>query len=134
VRVEHGDNLASDQIPELLRLGIVIGQNPSHLDFPDLLAAPFPDRVGGYQPLRSLVEAGIPLASAHGGVTAGAEHEGTRGGDPTSRSTARGAPGLSRPRQHLPLEPVAQTILLPLQIEARLEVEPEPLGGAEVAG
>jgi predicted amidohydrolase YtcJ len=62
VRIEHGDHLAPDQIAAVRRLGMVPVQNPSHLDFPELLRVRFPDRVGDYQPLRSLVEAGIPLA------------------------------------------------------------------------
>jgi predicted amidohydrolase YtcJ len=61
-RVEHGDNLAPDQLAAVRRLGIVVVQNPSHLDHPELMRLRYPGRVGDYQPLRSLVEAGIPLA------------------------------------------------------------------------
>jgi predicted amidohydrolase YtcJ len=62
LRVEHGDNLAPDQYAAVRRLGIVVVQNPSHLDHPELMRERYPDRVADYQPLRSLVEAGIPLA------------------------------------------------------------------------
>jgi len=62
LRVEHGDNLAPDQYAAVRRLGIVVVQNASHLNDADLPRERYPDRLTDFQPLRSLVEAGIPLA------------------------------------------------------------------------
>jgi predicted amidohydrolase YtcJ len=61
VRVEHGDGLLSDLFPEVKALGIVVVQNPQHLAaLPAPLAARMQERK--LQPLKSLLEAGIPLA------------------------------------------------------------------------
>jgi predicted amidohydrolase YtcJ len=58
LRFEHGDGLLPDLIPRAKRLGLLVVQNPSHF------ADPLRDRWGAndYQPLRSLLEAGIPVA------------------------------------------------------------------------
>lgn len=59
VRIEHGDGVIDDLIPEARRLGVIIVQNPTHFSEPQL----FHQRWGGgMQPLRSLIEAGIPVA------------------------------------------------------------------------
>ena len=59
VRLEHGDGVIADLIPRARALGLIVVQNPSH--FSD--AALFHARWGtGMQPLRSLIEAGIPVA------------------------------------------------------------------------
>ncbi len=60
VRFEHGDGLFPDLIPRVKELGIVVVQNPSHLNSGAILG-------GGNvfkeaQPLRSLLAAGIPVA------------------------------------------------------------------------
>lgn len=59
VRFEHGDSLFPDLIPRAKAMGVVVVQNPSHLDvvtiFPDL-------SLTRGQPLRSLLSAGIPVA------------------------------------------------------------------------
>jgi predicted amidohydrolase YtcJ len=62
-RIEHGDGLSPDQYQLARRLGAVVVQNPSHLTLgPSALARLGPDRMRVYQPLRSLLRAGIPLA------------------------------------------------------------------------
>lgn len=63
LRIEHGDGLYPDLIPLARRLGVGVVQNPSHLALgPMASARNGPARMAGYQPLRSLVEAGVPLA------------------------------------------------------------------------
>jgi hypothetical protein len=63
VRVEHGDGIADDLVRAAQALGVVVVQNPSHLALADL----FDRRMGqagrgGWQPMGSLVRAGVPLA------------------------------------------------------------------------
>ena len=64
VRLEHADMLAPDLIPVARRLGIVVVQNPSHLMIGTRMFAPAYglDFVRWFQPVRSLLAAGIPLA------------------------------------------------------------------------
>lgn len=63
VHVEHSDGLAADLVDAARALGVVVVQNPSHFT----LAGLFDRRMGGasrsgWQPMRSLLRAGIPLA------------------------------------------------------------------------
>ncbi len=59
VRLEHGDGVIADLISRADKLGVIVVQNPSH--FVD--AQLFKERWGtGMQRLRSLLDAGIPLA------------------------------------------------------------------------
>jgi predicted amidohydrolase YtcJ len=63
VRFEHADGLLPDQYKEARRLGIVAVVNPSHFMFAEVNHA----RVGGeraktYQPFKSFLKAGIPVA------------------------------------------------------------------------
>jgi predicted amidohydrolase YtcJ len=59
VRIEHGDGLINDLVPRAVRLGVIVVQNPTHFAEPET----FQRRWGaGMQPLRSLIEAGIPVA------------------------------------------------------------------------
>jgi hypothetical protein len=59
VRIEHGDGIISDLIPRARKLGVVVVQNPIHFSEPEL----FHRRWGTeMQPLRSLIEAGVPVA------------------------------------------------------------------------
>ena len=59
VRIEHGDGIINDLIPRARKLGVVVVQNPTHFSEPEL----FQRRWGTeMQPLRSLIEAGIPVA------------------------------------------------------------------------
>jgi len=59
VRIEHGDGIINDLIPRARELGVVVVQNPTHFSEPEL----FHRRWGWkMQPLRSLIEAGVPVA------------------------------------------------------------------------
>jgi predicted amidohydrolase YtcJ len=59
LRIEHGDGVIDDLVHEACRLGVIIVQNPTHFAEAQL----FHQRWGaGMQPLRSLIEAGIPVA------------------------------------------------------------------------
>lgn len=62
VRIEHGDLLAGDLVPRAKHLGVVVVQNPAHLSIRKLDARFGPARAATVQPLRSLLEAGVPLA------------------------------------------------------------------------
>jgi predicted amidohydrolase YtcJ len=63
VRFEHGDGLTPRQIDRAARLGVVVVQNPWHFTLPDVMAARAgAERVLTFQPLRSLLEAGVPTA------------------------------------------------------------------------
>jgi predicted amidohydrolase YtcJ len=62
-RMEHGDGILPDLIPRVRELGIVVVQNPTHLTLRDLMVRRYGiDRTDQLQPLRSLLDAGIPLA------------------------------------------------------------------------
>lgn len=59
VRIEHDDGIIDDLIPRARKLGVVVVQNPTHFSESEL----FHQRWGTeMQPLRSLIEAGIPVA------------------------------------------------------------------------
>jgi hypothetical protein len=59
VRIEHGDGVIDELIPRARKLGVVVVQNPTHFSEPEL----FRQRWGTKMfPLRSLIEAGIPVA------------------------------------------------------------------------
>jgi predicted amidohydrolase YtcJ len=63
VRIEHGDGLAPDLIPRARALNVIVVQNPTHLALPELLTKRVgAERVAQLQPLRSILNAGIPLA------------------------------------------------------------------------
>ena len=63
VRIEHGDGLLPDLVPRAKRLGVIVVQNPTHLTLDELLVKRFGEqRAMEIQPLRSLLDAGIPLA------------------------------------------------------------------------
>jgi predicted amidohydrolase YtcJ len=62
-RLEHGDMLMPDLIPRAKALGMVVVQNPSHLMIRDVFAERLgAERLQGIQPLKSLLDEGIPLA------------------------------------------------------------------------
>lgn len=68
VRIEHGDGLANDLLPLVRRLGMVVVENPTHFAFePGTIERRFGVRPPGFQSLRSLIDAGIPLALASDG-------------------------------------------------------------------
>lgn len=63
LRIEHGDWLGGEMIPVARRLGIVLVQNPTHLALdPAMLRQRFGEVPADFQPLRSVLAAGIPLA------------------------------------------------------------------------
>ena len=66
VRFEHGDGIFADLAPRVKAYGIVVVQNPSHL-----MAVLTPDGnvFAEAQPLKSLIEVGIPVALGSDGPT-----------------------------------------------------------------
>ncbi|RYZ29422.1 MAG: amidohydrolase [Chitinophagaceae bacterium] len=63
VRFEHADGLLQDQWKEAKDLGIVAVVNPSHFTFAEVNHLRVGEaRVKTYQPMRSFIEAGIPVA------------------------------------------------------------------------
>jgi len=63
VRLEHGDGLLPDLVPKAKRLGVIVVQNPTHFTLPELFVKRFGEqRAQALQPLRSLLDAGIPVA------------------------------------------------------------------------
>jgi predicted amidohydrolase YtcJ len=70
VRMEHGDGILPDLVARVRELGIVVVQNPTHLSLRDLMVRRYGiDRADQLQPLRSLLDAGIPLALGSDGPT-----------------------------------------------------------------
>ena len=61
-RLEHGDLLTPALAVRARALGVVVVQNPSHFLFPTVYADRLGARVAQFQPLASLLTAGIPLA------------------------------------------------------------------------
>lgn len=62
-RLEHGDMLTPDLMPRAQALGVVVVQNPAHFTLRESLLARFgPERMQAAQPMKSLVDAGIPVA------------------------------------------------------------------------
>jgi predicted amidohydrolase YtcJ len=59
LRFEHGDGIRSGFIPRLKALGVVVVQNPSHLNLGEFRTH---NQIDSSQPLRSLLVAGIPVA------------------------------------------------------------------------
>lgn len=68
LRIEHGDGIKPDLIPRAKKLGVIVVENPTHFALGDLwqrrLGA---ERARVFQPMRSLLDAGIPLAIASDG-------------------------------------------------------------------
>jgi hypothetical protein len=62
VRIEHGDGMRPDLVPDARELGVVVVQNPSHLSLVDLFERRHGGARAGMLPLRSLLRAGVPLA------------------------------------------------------------------------
>ena len=62
-RLEHGDMLMPDLIPRAKALGVVVVQNPAHLMIRDDIFARLGEaRAQVVQPMKSLIDAGVPLA------------------------------------------------------------------------
>jgi predicted amidohydrolase YtcJ len=63
VRLEHGDGLLPDLAPRAERLGIIVVQNPTHFTLAELFVKRFGEkRAQELQPLKSLLDAGVPVA------------------------------------------------------------------------
>jgi predicted amidohydrolase YtcJ len=63
VRIEHGEFLTRGRFARAKRLGIVNVQNPAHFTIPEIMTARFgAERTTTAEPVKSIVEAGIPLA------------------------------------------------------------------------
>lgn len=63
VRLEHGDLVQPEHIERLARMRVTVVQNPLHFAIPETLHARFgEERLAVAQPLRSLLEAGVPVA------------------------------------------------------------------------
>lgn len=63
VRIEHGEGLAPDLLPEARRLGVVIVQNPSHFMLPETMHARLgSQRMAWFQPVRTLLDRRIRFA------------------------------------------------------------------------
>ncbi len=60
VRFEHADNLMRDLIPRARALGVIVVQNPTHLRLN--VKQWGPERAAESQPMRALLQAGVPLA------------------------------------------------------------------------
>ena len=62
-RIEHGDMMPPDLIARVKAMGMVVVQNPLHFMSGEILAARVgPERRASMQPMKSLLEAGVPLA------------------------------------------------------------------------
>ena len=62
-RIEHGDMMPADLIARVKGLGMVVVQNPLHFMLAEFNAARLgPQRVASMQPMKSLLDAGIPIA------------------------------------------------------------------------
>ena len=67
-RIEHGDLITPADVERVRNLGVVVVQNPTHLALPDIFQRYTPQVTANAQPLRSLVEAGVPLAFGTDGI------------------------------------------------------------------
>ena len=62
-RFEHGDGLAPDLIARAAALGVGVVQNPAHFAHPEVMLARLGyENMATFQPMKSLLAAGVPLA------------------------------------------------------------------------
>ena len=62
-RIEHGDMMAPDLIARVKAMHMLVVQNPTHFTFPEIMLARYgKERVAWVQPMKSLLDNGIPLA------------------------------------------------------------------------
>ena len=67
-RIEHGDMMSPDLLLRVAAIGAVVVQNPSHFTFPDVFLKRYgAERLAWMQPMKSLLDRGIPLAIASDG-------------------------------------------------------------------
>jgi predicted amidohydrolase YtcJ len=70
VRFEHGDGLTPDLFPAVKEMGVIVVQNPSHLNAKNMVPGLGASLAAlKAQPLKSLLDAGIPLAIGSDGPT-----------------------------------------------------------------
>jgi predicted amidohydrolase YtcJ len=69
VRIEHGDLLMPDLVERARRLGVIIVQNPIHFTDPFIAGRFDPERSAHGASLRTVLDAGIPLALGSDGPT-----------------------------------------------------------------
>jgi len=63
VRLEHGEMLSPDRLARARALGLVVVQNPSHFTIREIIQTRLGDaRMGQSQVVKSMLEAGVPLA------------------------------------------------------------------------
>ena len=63
VRIEHGDGIMPELIARVKGMGLIVVENPTHLALRELFVRRFGvERADQMQPMRSLLDAGIPLA------------------------------------------------------------------------
>jgi predicted amidohydrolase YtcJ len=67
-RMEHGDLITPDNYERALDSGVVIVQNATHLALPTMHERVSAERYETIQPLRTLLDAGIPLALGTDGI------------------------------------------------------------------
>lgn len=62
-RIEHGDMMAPDLIPRVKAMHMLVVQNPTHFTFPEIMRARYgAERLAWMQPMKTLLDNGIPLA------------------------------------------------------------------------
>lgn len=62
-RIEHGDMMSPDLVARVKAMGMLVVQNPTHFTFPDIFLARYgKQRLAWMQPMKSLLDAGIPIA------------------------------------------------------------------------
>ena len=62
-RMEHGDGIMPELIARVKQMGLIVVENPTHLALRELFVKRFGvERADQMQPMRSLLDAGIPLA------------------------------------------------------------------------
>jgi len=63
VRIEHGDGIMPELIAGVKRMGLIVVENPTHFALRELFVKRFGvERADQMQPMRSLLDAGVPLA------------------------------------------------------------------------